>query len=173
MPEWFWTWARWYLHRDEFADEPFRSDVTRPEAAPREIPDWAWLRLRVLLGEAEPPPPEQPQQRPQVRTWPLPVPDWFWTWARWYLGRGEFDGRGARAPDVRPGAAPRVVPEWAWRRLAVLTGAEPAPLPTSTLERGDRGPAVAALQRALNGARYVAGPADGVFGSRTRYGVIA
>jgi peptidoglycan hydrolase-like protein with peptidoglycan-binding domain len=55
----------------------------------------------------------------------------------------------------------------------VLNGQEPPPLPRTTLRRGDRGPEVAALQRALNGARYVAGPSDGVFGAKTRYAVIA
>jgi N-acetylmuramoyl-L-alanine amidase len=172
IPAWFWTWARWYLHRSEFADEPFRSEATRPADAPARIPDWAWLRLDVLLGVAEPPP-DAPEPAPTVRTWPVPVPQWFWVWARWYLGRSEFADDGPQAAAVRPAASPRVIPEWAWRRLAVLRGEEPPPLPTTALRRGDEGPEVAALQRALNGARYVAGAADSVFGTKTRYAVIA
>jgi N-acetylmuramoyl-L-alanine amidase len=108
-----------------------------------------------------------------VRTWPVPIPQWFWAWARWYLGRGEFADDRPQDADVRPSAAPRYVPEWAWQRLRVLEGGDPTPLPARTLEPGDEGPAIAAMQRALNGARYVAGPADGAFGAKTRYAVIA
>jgi hypothetical protein len=171
VPAWFWPWARWYLHRGEFANGAFRDAATRPAAAPDRIPPWAWRRLAALVGE--PPPGPEPEATGRVvRTWPLPLPEWFWAWARWYLGNGEYADV-PRAPGVRPAAAPHYVPEWAWRRLAVLRGEEPPPLPKTTLARGDRGPAVAALQRALNGARYTAGPADGIFGTKTRYGVIA
>ena len=55
--------------------------------------------------------------------WPLRVPQWFWPWARWYLGRSEFEGQ-ARNPAVRPAAAPVPIPDWAWRRLNVLVGAD-------------------------------------------------
>jgi hypothetical protein len=51
LPGWFWEWARWYLDRGEFRDQPFRSPQTRPAAAPTRIPEWGWVRLRVLLGE--------------------------------------------------------------------------------------------------------------------------
>lgn len=54
IPQWFWTWARWYLDRSEFRDQPFRSRETPPDAAPLPIPDWAWVRLRLLAaGDAE------------------------------------------------------------------------------------------------------------------------
>jgi peptidoglycan hydrolase-like protein with peptidoglycan-binding domain len=172
VPSWFWVWARWYLHRAEFADEPFRSDATRPDDAPHRIPDWAWLRLRTLLGGA-PPREELPPPRLVRKIWPVPLPKWFWVWARWYLGRSEFAVDGPQNPHVRPPSAPRLIVEWAWRRLAVLQGEEPPPLPTTSVRRGAEGREVAALQRALNGARYVAGPADGVFGTKTRYGVLA
>jgi peptidoglycan hydrolase-like protein with peptidoglycan-binding domain len=55
----------------------------------------------------------------------------------------------------------------------VLVGGEPLAVPTRTLSSRDRGQAVASLQRALNGARYLSGPADGAFGPRTRSAVIA
>lgn len=103
----------------------------------------------------------------------MPIPDWFWVWARWHLGRAEFAAPGPQDPGARPSVAPRYVPEWAWQRLAVLLGEEATPVPTAALARGDEGPAVAALQRALNGARYVAGTADGTFGTKTRYAVFA
>jgi peptidoglycan hydrolase-like protein with peptidoglycan-binding domain len=103
----------------------------------------------------------------------VPVPDWFWTWTRWHLGRAEYADNGPHDAAARPAAAPPYVPEWAWQRLRVILGRKPMPVPAAALERGDRGAAVAALQRALNGARYIAGPADGVFGTKTRYGVIA
>ena len=48
--------------------------------------------------------------------WPLRIPGWFWPWARWYLGHAEFAGE-ARNPALRPAAAPRPIPDWAWRRL--------------------------------------------------------
>src|SRR5687767_2088292 len=87
IPDWFWVWARWYLHRGEFKEHPFRGDETRPHDAPERIPEWAWRRLRALLGRAP-----TPERRPErtVRVWPVPIPQWFWAWARWYLGRDEF-----------------------------------------------------------------------------------
>ena len=172
LPAWFWGWARWFLGRAEFADEPFRSQATRPSEAPHSIPDWAWARLAVLLGKERPTGSQREPER-NVRTWPLPIPQWFWVWARWYLGRGEFASDGPQAAGVRPSTAPGYIPEWAWQRLSVIQGGEPTPVPSRTLARGDEGPAVAALQRALNGARYVAGPTDGRFGTKTRYAVIA
>jgi hypothetical protein len=98
LPDWFWVWVRWYLHPAEFADEPFRSSASRPDAAPRRIPEWAWLRLRVLLGRVEAPGPA-PELRPAEKAWPVPVPDWFWVWARWYLGHGEFAEAGPKDDD--------------------------------------------------------------------------
>jgi hypothetical protein len=108
-----------------------------------------------------------------TRLWPAPVPHWFWTWARWHLGRGEFADQALRDPALRPQAAPRPVPEWAWQRLAHMRGAPLARVPATTLAAGDTGQAVVVMQRALNGARYLAGPADGIFGPKTRSGVIA
>lgn len=52
VPEWFWPWARWYLHRSEFAGEPVRSEATRPRSAPARIPEWAWRRLTALDGRS-------------------------------------------------------------------------------------------------------------------------
>lgn len=34
-PEWFWDWNNWYLTTD-------RDPKTRPDAAPEQIPQWAW-----------------------------------------------------------------------------------------------------------------------------------
>jgi hypothetical protein len=168
LPSWFWVWARWYLGRAEFAGNP-RDEAVRPDDAPRRIPDWAWQRLGALTGEH----PAPPEAERTVRLWPRPVPNWFWVWARWYLGRAEFADDGPRVTAARPASAPRYVPAWAWQRLRVLMGGEPLAVPTRTLSRSDEGHAVASLQRALNGARYLSGPADGVFGSRTRSAVIA
>lgn len=67
--------------------------------------------------------------RGPAAAWPVPVPRWFWPWARWYLGRAEFAQGPLRSPATRPPAAPERIPAWAWRRLAVLTGAEPPPAP--------------------------------------------
>jgi peptidoglycan hydrolase-like protein with peptidoglycan-binding domain len=103
----------------------------------------------------------------------VPIPSWFWVWARWYLGRGEFDQAGPKDDDVRPATAPRVIPTWAWWRLTALLGKRLPPVPATPLRPGDRGKAVDTLQRALNGVRFVAGPVDGIYGSKTRYGVIA
>lgn len=172
LPDWWWVWARWYLGRAEFADEPLRSEATRPDAAPDRIPEWAWRRLEALL-DPDADAPQQPERERVVRTWPVPVPQWFWAWARWYLGRAEFADDGPRDPAARPAAAPSYVPAWAWQRLRVLEGGEPTPVPTEALERGDEGAQVEAMQRALNGARFIAGPADGVFGTKTRYAVRA
>jgi N-acetylmuramoyl-L-alanine amidase len=50
VPHWFWTWARWYLGRAEFAETPLREPGGRPAAAPGRIPPWAWLRLAQMTG---------------------------------------------------------------------------------------------------------------------------
>lgn len=52
-----------------------------------------------------------PKPKPPVG-WPLPIPAWFWAWATWKL-HGSKKGR-------RPHNAPRVIPAWAWLRLAAL-----------------------------------------------------
>jgi hypothetical protein len=49
VPRWFWTWARWYLHRGEFSDLPFRSRSSRPANAPDPMEAWAWRRLAAFL----------------------------------------------------------------------------------------------------------------------------
>lgn len=50
-----------------------------------------------------------------VKPWPVPVPKWFWEWAAWKL-QGSPAGK-------RPTTAPRLIPLWAWRRLAALKAA--------------------------------------------------
>jgi peptidoglycan hydrolase-like protein with peptidoglycan-binding domain len=60
VPQWFWKWARWYLHRGEFAGRPTRSRETRPAEAPEEIPPWAWRRFAALAGEEQPLGPAKP-----------------------------------------------------------------------------------------------------------------
>jgi N-acetylmuramoyl-L-alanine amidase len=96
-----------------------------------------------------------------ARLWPAALPHWFWGWARWHLGRGEFADAAAADPALRPGSAPRYVPEWAWQRLAAIAGDQVTQVPRAPLERGAVGPAVMSMQRA------------GIFGTKTRYGVIA
>ena len=60
--------------------------------------------------------PEKPgpkvKPKPVKPAWPTPIPKWFWAWAVWKL-HGSKKGR-------RPKGAPRMVPLWAWRRLAAL-----------------------------------------------------
>jgi hypothetical protein len=46
-----------------------------------------------------------------AKPWPIPVPKWFWGWARWRLS--DRDGQ-------RPADAPKIIPQWAWRRLEAL-----------------------------------------------------
>jgi hypothetical protein len=53
IPSWYWAWARWYLHRGEFADRPPRSEASRPAAAPRRIPNWGWRRLTAIVGRSD------------------------------------------------------------------------------------------------------------------------
>ena len=60
VPPWFWKWARWHLHRGEFAAGPVRNRETRPADAPDEIPPWAWRRLAAMLGEEPVPAPAKP-----------------------------------------------------------------------------------------------------------------
>lgn len=45
-----------------------------------------------------------------TRPWPVPVPAWFWEWAKWRLNNQSYP---------RP-AVPRLIPLWAWLRLAAL-----------------------------------------------------
>lgn len=59
VPSWFWTWARWYLGREEFAGHA-RDPRRRPHDAPATIPFWAWARLAVLVGKPIPTPPPPP-----------------------------------------------------------------------------------------------------------------
>lgn len=40
-PAWFWDWSRWYLTTSRDADE-------RPDAAPTDIPQWAWDGLEEV-----------------------------------------------------------------------------------------------------------------------------
>jgi hypothetical protein len=118
VPDWFWSWARWYLGRGEFAEGP-RREATRPAAAPRHVPGWAWRRLAVMAGAERV---DAPQDEPASASpaWPVPIPSWFWAWAQWYLHRGHYAGAPAQSPSTRPATAPRVIPPWAWRRLKVL-----------------------------------------------------
>jgi hypothetical protein len=44
-------------------------------------------------------------------SWPRPIPKWFWAWAAWRLGGSK---------GARPATAPKLIPAWAWRRLAAL-----------------------------------------------------
>lgn len=65
IPAWFWTWARWYLGRDEF-DGFQRNPAKRPKDAPQVIPYWAWAKLAVMVGEPIPPPPPDPPVQTDV-----------------------------------------------------------------------------------------------------------
>src|ERR1700759_3919112 len=47
---------------------------------------------------------------------PKPVPHWYWRWVEGRLGEG--DGKGHQGQrELRPVAAPRLIPDWAWQRL--------------------------------------------------------
>lgn len=59
IPKWFWSWACWYLGRDQFEGRR-RDPKVRPKDAPKRIPFWAWARLAVLLGKDPPKPPPPP-----------------------------------------------------------------------------------------------------------------
>ena len=49
--------------------------------------------------------------------WPVPLPAWYWVWARWKMGVAEFKPYGPSYGPLRPAAAPKLIPLWAWRRL--------------------------------------------------------
>lgn len=61
--------------------EPADDPPPRPEAAPQQIPDWAWA-----LNEWHSTPPAQRDERPADA--PTPVPDWYWEWREWRIGGG-------------------------------------------------------------------------------------
>jgi hypothetical protein len=42
IPQWFWSWAAWKLAGS--------NPKTRPPAAPRKIPAWAWRRLEAMVS---------------------------------------------------------------------------------------------------------------------------
>lgn len=55
------------------------------------------------------------------KLWPVPLPQWWWAWAKWRLANQSYP---------RPSTAPRIIPPWAWLRLAAFLAArKPAPLP--------------------------------------------
>ena len=82
-----------------------QSDRTDP------TPDLAEWKLFGGMVAAEYQRITKPQDQ---RPWPIPVPQWFWAWAAWKLGD---------KPGPRPTTAPRLIPLWAWRRLAALKNA--------------------------------------------------
>jgi hypothetical protein len=47
---------------------------------------------------------------------PNPIPRWYWRWVEWRLGEGYARGH-QRQRELRPLAAPRSIPDWAWQRL--------------------------------------------------------
>jgi hypothetical protein len=57
----------------------------------------------------------------------MAIPTWFWAWAEWRLGRGPYKGH-ANDPALRPKAAPKKIPYWAWVKLAIMAGT-PVPKP--------------------------------------------
>ena len=62
----------------------------------------------------------QPKQLTAIqkerRTGPKPVPHWYWRWVEWRLGEGYAKGHQGQR-ELRPVAAPRLIPDWAWQRL--------------------------------------------------------
>jgi peptidoglycan hydrolase-like protein with peptidoglycan-binding domain len=88
---------------------------------------------------------------------------------------GGADGQEAAAVDDSTTTSER--PTTTQRPTTTSTTAPPttttAPPVDDVLERGDRGEAVAALQRRLTELRYDPGPADGAFGLGTMYAVQA
>jgi hypothetical protein len=93
-PEWFWSWSSWYLTTD-------RDPAGRPDAAPDEIPEWAWDGLDEI-------------QRIGKR-YGMTVDER--DWLDWYLA-----GRTGERPDV-----PDTIPDRWWddERWALARGAEP------------------------------------------------
>jgi hypothetical protein len=85
------------LVQDTFFALPKPAPSPKPKPAPSPV-------TPVPHGEPK-------NQPPFHRLWPVPVPHWFWTWAQW-----RKDGQ----TYARPADAPRVIPAWAWVRLAAL-----------------------------------------------------
>jgi hypothetical protein len=80
-PAWFWDWSSWYLTTD-------RDDEHRPEAAPDQIPEWAWDGLEEV-------------QRVGVR---YGMTDDERDWLDWYVA-----GKKGPRPDV-----PETIPDRWW-----------------------------------------------------------
>jgi uncharacterized protein YkwD len=66
-----------------------------------------------------------------------PVPEWYTAWANWRTGQAVFTGHGCD-PRVRPAAAPKHIPAWAWTRLR-----------TQIAAAHERAPALNAQEHAL------------------------
>jgi len=49
LPDWYWTWLRWFLGEGEFKAFGARSAAHRPEAAPEKIPAWAWVKAGAFV----------------------------------------------------------------------------------------------------------------------------
>lgn len=50
LPSWFWTWGRWQLGHGEYRARGTANTAFRPARAPKQIPRWAWDKLRVASG---------------------------------------------------------------------------------------------------------------------------
>lgn len=94
IPDWFWTWARWYLGRGEFKGRA-REPKLRPNDAPTKIPFWAWARLAVLVGQPTPKPPPPPVDAELAKARAM------LTWARGFTGSYLYGGgHGGKVADL-------------------------------------------------------------------------
>lgn len=108
----FYNWAEWKLGRGTFAGKKPADPALRPKGWRPAIPAAYFVRLEQLLA-AERKPVVKPAVKPVAsskKPGPTPLPSWYDHWKLWRLG-------GRTWP--RPHNAPKVIPLWAWKRLAI------------------------------------------------------
>ena len=71
----------------------------------------------------------------EKRIGPKPTPHWYWRWQAWRLGEGYAKGH-LQQRSFRPSNAPRLIPNWAWRRLHFFELARLERLPAANKHHG-------------------------------------